>query len=160
MVVPSTCVIYDMDNFFVGSIVAIEQDESLREDATKRVIRLMWIPLMDTVGHNVTVLAGHLCQERRITPREETYIVTSKRNPRDKAVELLQTVERKGWQCLVELVNGMKLLVPLHDLTRRMLTAMEQCGKFHLLLIVGRHSITILHFWIKTTKFEQMSTSI
>ena len=118
---------------FVGTIIVREEDESLREDATKRVIRLMWRPLMDNLGNNEIVLAGHLSQKKRITPSEETHIVTSKRNSRDKAVELLQTVQRKGWPCLVELVEGLKTLKPLHDLTRRMVIAMEQYGEVHLL---------------------------
>ena len=118
---------------FVGSIDVREEDESLRQGATKRVIRSMWIPLIDNLGHNVTVLAGHLSQERQITSTEETHIVMPKDNPRDKAVELLQTVERKGWPCLVELVTGMKTLGPLRDLTEQMVIAMEQCGELYLL---------------------------
>ena len=98
----------------------------------------MWLGLIpqiiDSVGHNVTVRAGHLSQERQITLNEEKYIVTSKRNSPDKAVELLQTVERKWWPCLVELVYGMKTLGPLRDLAREMEIAIQQCGKLCLLL--------------------------
>ena len=109
-----------------------EHDVSLRKEATAEIIRMMWKKLMGHLEHNLLILAGHLCQEGKITPNEEKNIITSKNNSRDKTAELLQTVERKGWPCLVELVNGMKTLEPLRDVTRQMVVAMEQCGKMFL----------------------------
>ena len=106
-----------------------EHAVSLRKKATAQIIRMMWKKLMDNLEHNIIILAGHLCQEGKITPNEEKNIIKLKNNSRDKTAELLQTVERKGWPCLVELVNAMKTLEPLRDLTREMVIAMEQCGK-------------------------------
>ena len=126
-------IIIGWDSFLEESVTftsdSTEHDVYLRKEATGEIIKMMWKKLMDHLEHNIIILAGHLCQEGKITPNAEKYISTSKNNSRDKAAELLQTVERKGWPCLVELVNGMKTLEPLLDLTRQLVIAMEQCGE-------------------------------
>ena len=104
-----------------------EHEISLRKDVTDKVIRMMWKQLMGNIEHNVIVLAGYLKQKEKITHSEETTIITSQTNSRDKSAELLATVKRKGRQCLVELVNGMKELKPLRHLAKDI----EQCSKLY-----------------------------
>ena len=105
---------------------------SLRQGSAKQVIRLMWKQLLDNMTDNVAMLAGHLYSKGKITLNEEHVVLAkTKTNPRDSAAELLMTVERKGWPCLVEFLNGLQMpeLKPLHHLTSKMVITMQQCGQ-------------------------------
>ena len=77
------------------------------------------------------ILAAHLSAKERISSDEER-IILSKETNREKAVALLMCVQRKGWECLQELSNGLKLpdFHPLHELSGALDTEMEQCGEF------------------------------
>ena len=102
----------------------------LREGSANQVIRIMWKQLMDNLGHNVILLAGQLYSTGNITLNEEN-IIMAKNDPRDRTAELLLTVERKGWACLVEFVKGLMMdeLKPIHHLAKNMMRTMGTCRK-------------------------------
>ena len=115
-----------------GTSDSTEYTGSLRQGSASQVIRLMWKQLLDNMTDNVAMLAGHLYSKGKITLNEEHVIMAqTKTNPRDSAAELLMTVERKGWPCLVEFLNGLQMpeLKPLHHLTSKMVITMQQCGQ-------------------------------
>ena len=150
---------------FVASTRDIQQDltttdgttgmSDLKEGSASEVIRLMWKNLLDNVGHNVILLAGHLHSKGNITLTEEN-IVMAKINSRDRTAELLLTVERKGWACLLEFVRGLNSpeMKPLRDLHRKMVITMQQCGKLYFFNIdynnskkrIARYVITSFFF--------------
>ena len=107
-----------------------EQDLSLRLIATSNVIRDMWKQLMHNLTNNVTLLAGLLHSKGQITLSEDNHII-SRTGSLDKTAELILTVERKGWLCLVQFVKGLKMLSPLHDLKRRIELTMEKYSNLY-----------------------------
>ena len=106
-----------------------------KEEITSQVIRLMWQTLMDGMGCNVMLLVGDLYSKGLIELNEVNYIL-SRNNSEDRTAELLLTVERKGWHCLVGLVEGLRKpeLKPLHPLAKQIELMMEECRELHFLL--------------------------
>ena len=69
------------------------------------------------IHSDVMTLTDHMYSKRLISEGQMD-IIKSKKSDRQKIIELLMRIQKKGWQSLMELIKAIKQIEPLYHLAK------------------------------------------
>ena len=81
------------------------------------MIAKMWKTMIKHTHSRLRHLIDHMCSKKLISVEQMIKIV-SKSSHRQKIIELLMHIEKKGWQSLMKLIEAIKQIEPLHLLAK------------------------------------------